>query len=47
MVFGKRGEHIHKGMLIGITGWIDTSRREKEDGTMEYPWEVIVREMDF
>lgn len=47
VVFGKRGEHIHKGMLIGITGWIDTSRREKEDGTMEYPWEVIVREMDF
>lgn len=47
VVFGKRGEHIHKGMLIGITGWIETSRREKEDGTMEYPWEVIVREMDF
>lgn len=47
VVFGKRGEHLHKGILIGITGWIDTSRREKPDGTMEYPWEVIVRDMDF
>ena len=47
VVFGKRGEHLHKGILIRITELIDTSRREKPDGTMEYPWEVIVRDMDF
>lgn len=47
VVFGKRGEHLRKGMLIGIAGWIDTSRREKGDGTIDYLWEIMVRDMDF
>ena len=47
VIFGKRGEHLHKGMLIGIAGWIDTNRREKNDGTIDYPWEIMVRDMDF
>lgn len=47
VVFGKRGDYLHKGSLIGISGWISTERITKEDGSVSYPWEVVVQELDF
>ncbi len=51
VVFGKQAEncqrYLDKGMLVGITGRVQTGSYEKNDGTKVYTTDIVANRVEF